>query len=77
MTGGLIVLVVTVLVIFVFGLLIGYRLSERKRVAQVRRQAAAQTSIYRQLRELQAARQRGYSGTRKGYSVGASVGSLS
>jgi hypothetical protein len=61
MSAGLVILVVSVLVIFVFGVLLGYRLSERKLAAQERRQVAAQSSLYRQLRELQAARQETYS----------------
>ena len=61
MTVGLIVLVVSVLVIFVFGVLVGHRLSERRLAAQERQQAAAQSSLYRQLRELQAARQENHS----------------
>lgn len=47
----------SVLVIFVVGALIGYGFSERKRAARARRQTAAQTFLYRQLRDLQAARQ--------------------
>jgi uncharacterized membrane-anchored protein YhcB (DUF1043 family) len=64
MAGGLVVVVVSVVVSFVVGLLVGYRLSERKRLAQVRRQAAAQTSVYRQLHELQVARHRDVVGHR-------------
>lgn len=61
MTVGLIVLAASVLAIFVVGVLTGYRLSERKLAARARRQAAAQSSLYRQLRELQATRQGNYS----------------
>ncbi len=64
MTVGLIVLGASVLVVFVVGVLTGYRLSERKLAARARRQAAAQSSLYRQLRELQAARQENYSARR-------------
>jgi hypothetical protein len=56
MTAGSIILVASVLVIFVFGVFMGYKLSERRLAAQERRQVAAQSSLYRQLRELQAAR---------------------
>lgn len=58
MAVGLVVLVTLIVVALVFGLLVGYGLSERKFTARARRQIAAQTSIYRQLYELQAARQR-------------------
>lgn len=54
MTVGLVS--ASVLVTFVIGALIGYGFSERKRALRARRQAAAQTFLYRQLRELQAAR---------------------
>lgn len=64
MTVGLIVLVASVLVVFVAGVLTGYRLSERKLAAQARRQAAAQSSLYKQLSELQATRQENYSARR-------------
>jgi hypothetical protein len=64
MTVGLIVLAAAVLVVFVFGVLTGYRFSERKLAARVRRQAAAQSSLYKQLRELQATRQENYSARR-------------
>jgi hypothetical protein len=50
------VLTASVMVIFVFGVLIGYRLSKRQLATRARRQEAAQISIYRQLRELQTAR---------------------
>lgn len=60
MTVELIVPVASVLMIFVFGVLIGYRLSGRQFAARARRQSAAQLSIYRQLRELQAARKKSY-----------------
>jgi hypothetical protein len=52
------VLTASVMVIFVFGVLIGYRLSKRQLATRARRQEAAQISIYRQLRELQTARKR-------------------
>jgi hypothetical protein len=58
MTVGLIVLSASVLVAFAIGAFIGYGLSDRKRAVRARRQAAAQTFLYRQLHELQAARQR-------------------
>jgi archaellin len=61
MTVGLIVLVASILVIFVFGVLLGYGLSKRQLAMRARRQTAAQVSIYRQLRELQAARKKNYS----------------
>jgi len=64
MTVGLIVLTASVLVIFIVGVLTGYRLNERRLAARARRQAAAQSSLYRQLRELQAARQGNYSARR-------------
>lgn len=54
------VLVASALVILVFGVLMGYRLSERKRATRARRQEAAQLFLYRQLHELRAARQRNY-----------------
>jgi hypothetical protein len=60
MTVGLIVLTASVVVIFAVGVLTGYRLSERKLASRARRQAAAQSSLYRQLRELQAASQANY-----------------
>ena len=65
MTVGLIILAGFALSIFVFGLLIGYRLSERKRATQARRQAAAHSFLYKQLRELQAARQENLSVPRR------------
>lgn len=55
------VLVASALVILVFGVLMGHRLSERKRVTRARRQEAAQLFLYRQLHELRAARQSNYS----------------
>lgn len=61
MTVELIVLVASVLVIFSFGGLIGYRLSKRQFVARARRQEAAQLSLYRQLHELQVARKKEHS----------------
>jgi hypothetical protein len=57
MTAGLIILSALVLVAFALGALAGHGFSERKRAARARRQAAAQTFLYRQLHELQAARQ--------------------
>ena len=60
MTVGLIVLVASSLVIFAFGVLLGYGLSRRQLAMRARRQTAAQISIYRQLRELQAARKKNY-----------------
>jgi hypothetical protein len=58
MSVGLIVLSVSLVVAFVLGALLGYGFNERKRVVRARRQAAAQTFLYKQLHELQAARQR-------------------
>ena len=58
MTLGSIVLVALVLVIF--GVLIGWRLSQWQLEARARRQAAAQRSLHRQLHELQAARRNNY-----------------
>jgi hypothetical protein len=55
MTTGLIVLVASALV--VSGVVIGWRLSQWRLEARAKRQAAAQLSLYRQLHELQAARQ--------------------
>ncbi|HEY3693753.1 MAG TPA: hypothetical protein VGL46_26290 [Pseudonocardiaceae bacterium] len=55
MTTGLIVLVASALVIS--GVVIGWRLSQWRLEARAKRQAAAQLSLYRQLHELQAARQ--------------------
>ena len=66
MTVGLIVLSASVLVAFTLGVLIGYGFSERKRAVRARRQAAAQTFLYRQLHELQAARQRDCSAQSRG-----------
>jgi C4-dicarboxylate-specific signal transduction histidine kinase len=60
MTVELIVLVASVLMIFAFGVLIGHRHSKRQFAARVRRQDAAQLSLYRQLHELQVTRQRNY-----------------
>jgi len=57
MTVGLIVLSASVLVAIALGALIGYAFSEQKRAVRTRRQAAAQTFLYKQLHELQAARQ--------------------
>ncbi|MFY9807205.1 MAG: hypothetical protein WCC65_03335 [Pseudonocardiaceae bacterium] len=56
MTSGLIVLLASALVII--GGLIGWWLSQWRLDARARRQAAAHLSMYRQLHELQAARQR-------------------
>jgi membrane protein YqaA with SNARE-associated domain len=56
MTSGLIVLVASALV--VSGVVIGWWLSQWRLEARARRQAAAQLSLYRQLHELQAQRQR-------------------
>ncbi len=64
MTVGLIILAVSVMVVFVVGVLTGYLLRERKLAEQARRQAAAQNSLYRQLRELQATRQENHSARR-------------
>ena len=58
MSVGLIVLGASLLVAFVLGALLGYGFNERKRAIRARRQAAAQTFLYRQLHDLQAARQR-------------------
>jgi hypothetical protein len=58
MDVGLIVLSASLLFAFALGVLLGYGFSERKRAVRARRQAAAQTFLYRQLHELQAARQR-------------------
>ncbi len=55
MTSGLIVLVASALVIS--GVVIGWRLSQWRLEARAKRQAAAQLSLYRQLHELQTARQ--------------------
>lgn len=61
MTGELIVLTVSALVIFVFGVLMGYRLSKRQLVTRARRQESAQLFLYRQLHELRAARPKNHS----------------
>lgn len=61
MTVELIVLVSSVLMVFTLGVLIGYRLSKRQLAARARRQEAAQLSLYRQLHELQAERQKNQS----------------
>lgn len=60
MTVELIVQVASVLVSFILGVLIGYRLSARRFAARASRQKAAQLSIYRQLHELQTSRQKSY-----------------
>jgi hypothetical protein len=65
MTVGLTVLTVSILLIFAFGVLLGYGLSKRQLAVRARRQTAAQISIYRQLRELQAARKKNYSARMK------------
>jgi hypothetical protein len=57
MTVELIALVPSGLAMFTCGVLIGYRISARRLAARARRQDAAQLSLYRQLHELQAARQ--------------------
>jgi len=74
MTVGVVVLMVSALVIFVFGVLTGHRFSERKLASQERRQAAAQSFLYRQLHELQAARQEDHSAQRDGGSFSSSPG---
>lgn len=58
MTAEWIVLVTSLVMIFVFGALMGYGLAKRKVTARARRQAAAQLSLYRQLHDLQEQRQR-------------------
>lgn len=58
MTVELIILVPSALVILALGVLIGYRLSKRQLAARARRQEIAQLSLYRQLHELQIARQK-------------------
>jgi hypothetical protein len=78
MTAGLIVLLASVLTIFAFGVFIGYRLGERKLAALARRQAAAQSFLYKQLHELQTARQGDYPAqARRDYSSQTNVGSFS
>ena len=57
MIAGLIV-VASVLAVFAFGALLGYRFHGRKLAAQMTRQVAAQASLYKQLQEFQDARQR-------------------
>lgn len=59
MTVGLIVLLTAVVMAFVIGVFVGHRFSERRLAVRASRQSAAHTSLYRQLRELQAATQRG------------------
>ena len=44
-------------VLMVFGVLIGWRLNQWQLEVRARRQAAAQLSLYKQLHDLQAARQ--------------------
>ena len=58
MTVELIILVPSALAVFAFGVLMGYRLSKRQIAARARRQEIAQLSLYRQLHDLQAARQK-------------------
>ena len=60
MTVELIVLLASVLAIFAVGIVIGYRLSKAKFAARRRRQEKAQRFLYRQLHELQSARQKDY-----------------
>ncbi len=60
MTVESIVLVASVLTIFAFGVLMGYRLSKGRVAARAKRQEAAQRFMYRQLHELQTARRKGY-----------------
>jgi hypothetical protein len=57
MAVGLIFLSASVLVIFALGAFIGCAFSERRRAVRARRQAVAQTFLYKQLHDLQAARQ--------------------
>lgn len=61
MTVELIILAPSVLAIFVFGVLVGGRLSKRQLATRARRQASAQLFLYRQLHELRAARQKNHS----------------
>jgi hypothetical protein len=78
MTVGITVLVASALVIFTFGVLIGHSLSERQLAVRARRQAAAQSSLYRQLHALQAARQNDYPDrTRREYPAQRKAGSFS
>jgi hypothetical protein len=60
MTVESMVLVASVLAIFAFGVLLGYRLSKGRVAARARRQEKAQRFLYRQLHELQAARRKDY-----------------
>lgn len=55
-----IVLMTSGLAVLVFGVLIGFRFSERKRATRARRQEAAQLFLYRQLHELRDARRKSY-----------------
>lgn len=64
MTVGLIVLLVSVVLALVIGVFVGHWFSERRLAVRASRQAAAHTSLYRQLRELQAATQRAGSTSR-------------
>jgi hypothetical protein len=58
MTFEWIVLVASLVIIFVFGAILGYGFAKRKVSARAKRQAAAQLSLYRQLHDLQEQRQR-------------------
>jgi uncharacterized membrane-anchored protein YhcB (DUF1043 family) len=58
MTFEWIVLVASLVIIFVFGAILGYGIAKRKVSARAKRQAAAQLSLYRQLHDLQEQRQR-------------------
>lgn len=58
MTVGLIALLTSVVIAFVLGVFTGHWFSERRLAVRASRQAAAHTSIYRQLRELQVTRPR-------------------
>lgn len=62
MASGSVVLAVyaSVPLLLIFGICIGWRLSQRQFAARTKRKAAAQLSVCRQLHELQAARQQGY-----------------
>ena len=78
MTVGLIVLSASILVAIVLGGLIGYAFSERKLAVRARRQAAAQTFLYKQLHELQAARETDrFTGPRRDRFAREKVGSYS
>lgn len=60
MNVELIVLVASGLAVLVFGVLIGFRFSERKRATRARRQEAAQLFLYRQLHELRDERRKSH-----------------